>query len=236
MQRLQGRQWQQSKTLVRTPAIMGTPALQQKLPAEIAGKKVTAEKDTCMQGLQWQQGLQLYNRNSMQRLQERKWQQRKTLAGTPATTGTPALQQPDSDSRERHLHGLQRQKGLQVKAKPPRRECNRQWQQGQISAGTPALQQKLHAEIGGKTVSAEKDTTRDSSDNKDSRFTAETPWRDCREDSASRERHLQGLQRQWGLQLYSRNSMQRLLGDSVTWYRNVLFLEFCNTRLCQQIN
>jgi cell division protein FtsI/penicillin-binding protein 2 len=60
------------------------------------------------------------------------------------------------------------------------------------------LYNRLHAEIAGKTVTAEKYTRRDSS------FRAETPCRNWREDRDSKEIHLQGLQ------LYSRNSMQRL--------------------------
>ncbi len=85
---------------------MGTPGLQQKLPAEIAGKAVTAEKDTCRDASfttktpcrVWKEdsdgyrftaetpcriagkavtaekdleGHQLYNENSMQRLEGR---------------------------------------------------------------------------------------------------------------------------------------------------------------------
>jgi hypothetical protein len=132
-----------------------------------------------LQGLQRQQGLQLYNSQTVT-AEKDTCMDSSDKRDSRLKQNLPAESATDSDSRDRYLQGHQlynRNSMLKLEG--------RQCQQKKTPPGTPAttktpgLQQKLHEEIAGKTVPAEKDTCRDSSDNGDSSFTAETPCRDC---------------------------------------------------------
>jgi hypothetical protein len=150
--------------------------LKQKIPAEIAGKTLTAEKDTCRDSGN-NRDSSFTTETQCRDVQGWQWQQRRPLAGTPVATGKPGLQQkftaeiagktvtaekytcretsftkktPCRDWREdSDSRGRHLQRPQHYGRNCLQRLQGRHWQAEKDTCRTPALQQKLHAQIAG---------------------------------------------------------------------------------------